>query len=251
MCKLGHKYKFEGLVRLEDDESDGDADTPASGVDSDEAEAEAKSDRIVFPLLPDPKVFCRSKALSWVKTVLIRTRGRELPGNFNPLLIGELFWEQSENWQELAEDHLDKVSKLCSNFVIDLLRDICPVDVSSRVQASIVEESLKRRLEAGEAELKKLLQDRKRYPMTYNHYYTLAIQKMRREKNRIEFERCLKNATTKSAIYDNYSKVVEVVKVDHEKVVHDFHEKLELDMDNHSCSEALDDLHAFYKVGPP
>lgn len=35
MCKLGHKYKFERLVSLEDDESDGDADTPASGVDSD------------------------------------------------------------------------------------------------------------------------------------------------------------------------------------------------------------------------
>jgi hypothetical protein len=29
MCKLGHKYKFEGLVSLEDDESNGDADTPA------------------------------------------------------------------------------------------------------------------------------------------------------------------------------------------------------------------------------
>jgi hypothetical protein len=77
-----------------------------------------------------------------------------LPGNFNPLLIGELFWEQSENWQALTEDHLDDVSRLCSNFVIDLLREICPVDVSSRVLASIVEESLKTTLEAGEAELK-------------------------------------------------------------------------------------------------
>ena len=175
MCKLGHKYKFEGLISLEDDESDGDADTLASGVDSDQDEAEAKLDRVGSPSFPASKVLCRSKALSWVKIVLIRTRGRELPGNFNPLLIGELFWEQSENWQGLAEDHLDHVSVLCSNFVIDLLRDICPLDVSSRVQASIVEESLKRRLEAGEAELKKLLQDRKRYPMTYNHYYTLAI----------------------------------------------------------------------------
>jgi GTPase SAR1 family protein len=250
MCKLGHKYKFEGLVSLEDDESDGDADTPASGVGSDQDEAEAKLDRVGSPSFPGPKVLCRSKALSWVKTVLIRTRGRELPGNFNPLLIGELFWEQSENWQGLAEHHLDDVSILCSNFVIDLLRDICPVDVSSRVQASIVEESLKRRLEAGEAELKKLLQDRKRYPMTYNHYYTLTIQKMRRERSRIEFERCLKDGTSTSSIYDINRHFVEVPKVDQEKVVRDFNEKMELDMDNHSSSEALDDLYAFYKVGP-
>jgi len=73
---------------------------------------------------------------------------------------------------------------------------------------------------------------------------------MRRERNRIEFERCLKNVITKSTIYDNYNKAVEIIKVDQEKVVHDFHENLELDMDNHSYSEALDDLYAFYKMGP-
>jgi hypothetical protein len=32
-----------------------------------------------------------SEALEWVSQVLIRTRGKELAGNFNPLLIGELF----------------------------------------------------------------------------------------------------------------------------------------------------------------
>lgn len=160
MSEIGHKYKFEGLVSLEGDGSDGDADTPASGVNSDQDEVEPELDWT----LPVPEVLCQSKALSWVKTVLICTRGRELPGNFNPLLIVELFWEQSENWQELAEDHLQDVSKLCSNFVIDLLRDICPADVPPpRVQASVVEESLKSRMEAGEAELKKLLQDRKRW----------------------------------------------------------------------------------------
>jgi hypothetical protein len=79
------------------------------------------------------------------------------------------------------------------------------MDVYARIQASIVEESLKKRLQDGEEELKKLLEDRKRYPMTDNHYYAITIQKMRREKNRIEFERCLKNATTKSAIYDKHS----------------------------------------------
>jgi hypothetical protein len=31
------------------------------------------------------------EALEWVGQVLIRTRGKELAGNFNPLLIGELF----------------------------------------------------------------------------------------------------------------------------------------------------------------
>lgn len=243
MSEIGHKYKFEGLVGLEEDGSDGYADTPASGVNSDQDEVEPELDW-AFPV---PEVLSRSKALSWVRTVLIRTRGRELPGNFNPLLIGELFWEQSKNWQELAEDHLQDVSKLCSNFVIDLLRDICPLDVSSRVQASVVEESLKRRVEAGEAELNKLLQDRKRYPMTYNHYYTLTIQKMRREKYRDKCD-CLKDAASTSIMYDINRHCAQVPKASHDKVVRDFNEKLELDMDGHSCCDALDDLRAFYKV---
>ena len=42
-----------------------------------------------------PAQVSNAEALQWVHQVLIRTRGRELPGNFNPLLIGELFWEQS------------------------------------------------------------------------------------------------------------------------------------------------------------
>ena len=246
MRKLGHKYKFEELINIEDDGSDEDVDTPASDVDQDEEGSEVDS----ADSRPTPKVLCSSEALDWVRAVLICTRGRELPGNFNPLLIGDLFWEQSENWQSLAEDHLDDVSTLCSNFVIDLLGDICPVDVTSRVQTAIVEESLKTRLKAGEEELKKLLQDRKRYPMTYNHHYTMAIQRMRREKNGAEFEQSLKDATTTSQMYDIHRNIVQVSKVDPEEVVRDFHEKLKLDMDDHSCSDALDDLYAFYKVGP-
>ena len=81
MCKLGHKYKCEGHVNLEDDESDGDADTPASADDSDQDAADSELGEADSLLLPVPKVLCRSKALDWVKTVLIHTRGRELPGN--------------------------------------------------------------------------------------------------------------------------------------------------------------------------
>ena len=49
------------------------------------------------------------------------------------------------------------------------------------------------------------------------------------------------------ACQSNQHRCAEVVKVDHEKVVRDFHEKLTLDMDNHSCSEARDDFHAFLR----
>ena len=34
-------------------------------------------------------------ATEWVKHVLVRSRGKEPVGSYNPLIIGELFWEQS------------------------------------------------------------------------------------------------------------------------------------------------------------
>lgn len=37
----------------------------------------------------------KANGLNWVRNVLNRTPGKDLVGNFNPLLIGELFWEQS------------------------------------------------------------------------------------------------------------------------------------------------------------
>lgn len=40
----------------------------------------------------------RKDAIEWVRQLLIKSRGRELPGSFNPLLVGELSRDQSVNW---------------------------------------------------------------------------------------------------------------------------------------------------------
>ena len=134
--------------------------------------------------------------------------------------------------------------------MIDLLCNICPIDITSRVQTTIIEESLKTRLKASKEELKKLLQDWKHYPITYNHYYTIAIQRMQYEKNRAEFEQSLKDTITISQMYDIYWNIIQVSKVDPEEVICDFYKKLKLDIDDHSCNNTLDNLYTFYKVGP-
>ncbi|KAK2598465.1 hypothetical protein N8I77_011878 [Diaporthe amygdali] len=49
-----------------------------------------------------------SEAKAWVKRKLRSARGTELIGNYNPQVVGELFWEQSEKWEALAKNHVDK-----------------------------------------------------------------------------------------------------------------------------------------------
>lgn len=44
-------------------------------------------------------IITRKEAVQWVKPIMQRSRGRELPGNYQPLVIGELFWQHSQPWE--------------------------------------------------------------------------------------------------------------------------------------------------------
>lgn len=80
-----------------------------------------------------PRVLSKSEAIQWAKTMLLRSRGTELIGNFNPHVIGELFWEQSEGWDKLATAHVEQLSSLCESFLRDLLSRTAHKDLSTRI----------------------------------------------------------------------------------------------------------------------
>lgn len=80
-----------------------------------------------------PIVLSKDNAMKWAQKMLLRSRGNELIGNFNPNLIAELFWEQSQPWEELASDHVERVCSLCEKFLDDLLTYMAPEDVKSRL----------------------------------------------------------------------------------------------------------------------
>jgi GTPase SAR1 family protein len=248
MRRFGHKYAFDGVIPLDNDEGEIEAKVEAVeeegeyGEDDEDDESTSGRSSLV------PKAFTESEALDWVKQVLAKTRGKELPGNFNPLLIGELFWEQSENWQSLARDHTEAVSELCTEFVIGVLGDTCPADISANLQTASINDSLKERFEASQVEFKKILADRRRHPMTYNHYYTTTVQRLRRERDSSDLKSCLKKATNAERVYTRDGTWTNTSKVDPEKMISEYHGQVEQDMDKHSCRDALDSLRAFYKV---
>jgi hypothetical protein len=49
------------------------------------------------------------QAISWVRDTLVSSRGRELPGTFSPMLIGDLFRVQSKPWEKMSKIHLQDV----------------------------------------------------------------------------------------------------------------------------------------------
>ena len=197
-----------------------------------------------------PAQLTKPQALQWVRNVLVRTRGKELLGNFNPLLIGELFWEQSCNWRWFATNHIERIAKLCENFLQYLLDDKCPKDIKSRLWSHRILDALKSRRNAAFRELDLIIEDVESFPINYNHYYTDTIYKLRLERHQISLAECLESGTQHTHLpgcqSDHTSASINV-----EQVVASFSKRVSPDMENISCEEVLDCLLAIYKVSFP
>ena len=187
-----------------------------------------------------PKKLSRDEAVNWVLRLLQRTRGRELPGNFNPLLISQIFWEQSEPWAQLAYEHIEDVAATCKEFVDKVLAHVAAPEACTRLLDIRLHPALKRAVKESQAELAKIVDDKNGHPITYNHYYTSTIQKMRQDRQ----SKAMSKAVDSAKVFDfDGEEAIDPKKL--ESVVNRY---VEADMDRFSANEALDCQAAFYKV---
>lgn len=231
MRQFGHKYHIE-----------------LPGTPAGEGERENESAKASGLLNLSVEKLSHTDAIGWVKKAILRNRGRELQGNFNPLLISELFWEQSRKWEDIAADHVENVASLCSKFLQSLLQEMCPRDVYSRLWSSHFEDALRERQKAASQELGSLLEDAGGYPINYNHYYTDVLQKRRRERDQKTLAKSLTEGVVQKDSEDDHSDS-NSPKIDKIRVLESFI-PLQQDMEIHSCEEALDGMLAIYKVSP-
>ncbi|KAJ2993562.1 hypothetical protein NUW58_g1803 [Xylaria curta] len=189
----------------------------------------------------------KEEALDWVRKVLVRTRGKELVGNFNPLLVGELFWEQSSGWKQLAVGHVEEVSRACEKFLGILLDAKAAKEVSSRLISSKISGALKSRRQAALRELDLILKDSRSFPINYSHYYTDNIFKRRQERQKAALAQALESGTDRNKLPGCTSNHTSA-EVNVERVITVFTERVDPDMENFSCEDALDCLFAIYEL---
>ncbi|KAB8239932.1 P-loop containing nucleoside triphosphate hydrolase protein [Aspergillus flavus] len=131
---------------------------------------------------------------AWIKKIYDRTRGRELPGNYNHALLGELFHEQSSRWADIAREHVTTIADLVSRFT-RAASEFVIKDPSARDNLlRIIVAKLDENAECAFHELCKLLDDEAGCPITYNHYYTDNVQKARNKRSRQDLGTSLNNA---------------------------------------------------------
>ncbi|KAF1925405.1 GTP-binding protein [Didymella exigua CBS 183.55] len=195
-------------------------------------------------LSPKPKKLSRNEAVLWVQRTLERTRGYELPGTFQPMLISQLFWEQSLPWQEIAAEHINKVARACREFVFEVLKHTAPAEFQAALAAVNVDAALAKTLKKAKKELAKILRDKARHPSTYNHYFTDTIQKIRQRKH----QKAYKDAEQASEVIVRSHGAAEYkTYADKDKLQDALNNAIEKDMDRFSAQEALDTQRAYYK----
>ncbi|KAH8621345.1 dynamin family protein [Alternaria alternata] len=231
----GHKYAFGAGPGDEEREIEEDRKV------QEELDNVAEHPRLVF--LPRPTKLTRQQAIEWVKNNLERSRGHELPGTFQPMLISQLFWEQSQPWEQIASQHVTTIASACKEFVDTVLQDAAPSEFEDKLRTLYVDGALTEALAGAQQELKKVLKDKARHPTTYNHYFTTTVQKMRQRKNQKITEKA-SEASEVSMFDPDYGPRTPL---DPDKLAVAMDKAIEPDMDVFSSQEALDTERAFYK----
>ncbi|KAK7995043.1 hypothetical protein PG990_013816 [Apiospora arundinis] len=193
----------------------------------------------------DPRCISRSDYVSDVKVVMKESRGRELPGTYQPLIVAELFSKQCKPWKGLLMDLCDRILASSLTTVSAAIRHIVDENTAESIQQEVVGPSMDRLKVGLIMKVEEILGPHMLgHPITYNHYLTDNVQKAQAARQRRELEDQLKS----------FFSIADIVDSD---ISRDFNPSLllstllsdsEPEMDIVSCSMATDMMEAYYKV---
>jgi hypothetical protein len=206
---------------------------------SDEDSAESRS--------PKVKVSTRTQFLDRIEALMKRTRGCELPGTFNPMIISDLFLEQSHPWQVLATQHIEQVARAVTRFLQHLVSHIADTSTSGALFQRLVEPALENIIKDAQRKTADLLAPHQQgHPITYNHYFTETVQQVKKDRSRAELTRIIKDVFNVASLRP--SSPSQYVQMDYRPLLDALMEHNNPDMNRYACSEALDCMQAYYKV---
>jgi hypothetical protein len=106
-------------------------------------------------------------------------------------------------------------------------------------------ETLGQNVQKAHQELVRLVQDEQGHPITYNHYYTDNTQRARHDDAKARIKKSVDNATQMDwggRFHFNNSPD------DLNRLISTLQARVEVNMVDQACSEALTDLNAYYNV---
>jgi GTP-binding protein EngB required for normal cell division len=188
----------------------------------------------------------RSEFVEDVANRLKFSKGRELPGLFNPLIVSDLFVEQCEPWgriaRVLAEDILE-AAHLTTQLIVEHITASDVVEgVLKLVRRGI--EGLKVELDA---QVDALLASAAQHPITYNPQLTENVQRTQQARHKRKIKKLVRDTFGS----DRFNKPDSKISLNPMQLVDLVGEQFERDMERFGSATAVDYMEAYYKARYP
>lgn len=180
-------------------------------------------------------------------------RGRELPGLFNPSIIGDLFLDQSSPWSCIVAAATNELLEAAHDTVRHVLQQAADDNTMYAIQGEIISPAMELLEKALAKKAEEVLKPHKKgHPQTLNHYFIENIQKRREDESRKAM------AERISDFFGGCDPDSEHVEdrmcespFDVKHLLNALTAQTEVDMDRFAAIEAVNAMLAYYKVTEP
>jgi siroheme synthase (precorrin-2 oxidase/ferrochelatase) len=190
-----------------------------------------------------PRHILRSDYIDEVKKLMRQSRGRELSGTFNPLIISELFAEQCKPWEGIVVGVKETILHAIDEVTNAIVNHVAVDETASGIFSTISTVGGKFRSDL-DSEIMKLLKPHlNAHPITYNHYLTDNVEKAQEDR------RCKKLSKAFEQLVgpDNFKKG-KTVEIDPYQLFNNVKRRTQVDMQLYAGELATDYMEAYYKV---
>lgn len=197
-------------------------------------------------------VITRTDFEAEILDLLKSSRGRELPGMFNPLIVGEIFHQQAKPWEQIARIHVLQTWEAVECFLGLALGNLTNHRTLDRLLVEVINPLMKQWLKQVNKKLDDILLPYSHdHPVTYNHYFTEIIQATRQQRQEKEVLKRLGSLFSEDPQYLNSPCTVAELNggsIKMSDLISALTSPTEADMDKYACSEILLCMEAYYKV---
>ncbi|KAG5991712.1 hypothetical protein E4U43_003954, partial [Claviceps pusilla] len=189
--------------------------------------------------LSDNEVF-RSAFVEETSLRIDRNRGCELPGTFNPLIVGELFSEQCQPWEAISKSLASELMEAVQTTSHAMLHYVAVEETADKLDSLVSAwiHEIGEGMKASFAQLLRPHQDL--HPITYNHALTENVHKAQAERRK-------RQAAAKIAtMFRSEMESGDQIRLTTATLTHLLSAEAETDMKSYGSILAVDYMEAYY-----
>ncbi|KAK5654259.1 hypothetical protein OQA88_7434 [Cercophora sp. LCS_1] len=185
----------------------------------------------------------RSEYVEGVASRLKFSKGRELPGLFNPLIVGDLFVAQCEPWGKITRLLVEDILEDAHRATREIVEHVTASDVAEGV-LGIVRQGIEGLKVGLDVQVEELLESVKQHAITYNPQLTENVQRIQQDRHKHDVRQLIRKMFGQDTFDEPHKKIslnpIQLLKV--------ADEGFEPDMERFGTALAVDYMEAYYKV---